>query len=90
MLQICVADHRSEHHGVIPHPVMMDMVFIVCRRRYYSPRTKDGYKYCTRQLIYFHTRGFLWLTESLASQTIGRGDAPSGHWGARWYWARGV
>lgn len=32
----------------------MDMVSIVCRRRHYSPRTEDAYRFWIRQYIFFH------------------------------------
>ena len=31
----------------------MDQVSIVCRRRHFSPRTEDSYRYWIRQYIYF-------------------------------------
>ena len=32
----------------------MDQVSIVCRRRHFSPRTEDSYRYWIRQFIYFN------------------------------------
>ncbi|MDH2915713.1 MAG: phage integrase N-terminal SAM-like domain-containing protein [Gallionella sp.] len=35
---------------------MLEQVSIVCRRRHFSPRTEDSYRYWIRQFIYFHNK----------------------------------
>jgi site-specific recombinase XerD len=34
----------------------MDLVATLCRRRHYSPRTEESYRYWIRQYIYFHDK----------------------------------
>lgn len=34
----------------------MELVSIVCRRRHYSPRTEESYRYWIRQYIFFHDK----------------------------------
>ncbi|NWG86128.1 MAG: integron integrase [Hydrogenophilaceae bacterium] len=34
----------------------MDLVSIVCRRRHFSPRTEESYRYWIKQFIYFHEK----------------------------------
>ncbi|WP_373279523.1 site-specific integrase [Chitiniphilus eburneus] len=33
---------------------MLDQVSTVCRRRHFSPKTEQAYRYWIRQLIFFH------------------------------------
>jgi site-specific recombinase XerD len=55
MVEFFVVNQRSTSWGHTP-PRLLDLVSIICRRRHYSPRTEDSYKYRIRQYIYFHDK----------------------------------
>ena len=53
MVQFWVQERFSWGHTP---PGLLDLVSVVFRRRDYSPRTEDSYKYWIREYIHFHDK----------------------------------
>ncbi|HTH95665.1 MAG TPA: site-specific integrase [Rhodocyclaceae bacterium] len=47
-------------------PRLLDQLSIVCRRRHFSPRTEEAYRYWVRQFIFFHNKQHPLTLEPLA------------------------